>query len=367
MSKQILIVLGILLVFGCADVSKENQLQTGCSGDSESTPENVYVAPAPTPAPSPNPLSSVIDVSSGAYVSCAVISDGTVKCWGWNQSGQLGDGTTTTRSTPVTVSGLNNVKSVTSSFHYNCALNNDGTVKCWGINNSGQLGDGTTVNRIAPVAVTGLTNVGKIIVEAGTHTCALINDGSIKCWGRNDYGQLGDGSTTNKSAPASVTGISNAVDVAAGEDHTCAVINDGTVKCWGRNYHAQLGTGSSGRNTPQSTPVSTTGISTATGISSYNNFSCAVLSNQSIQCWGLNNDAQIGDGTAVFDSSTYERKTPTNVIEINTATAISSGVDHSCALLADKTLKCWGSNDYGQLGIGEISNRSSTPLTVLQD
>jgi alpha-tubulin suppressor-like RCC1 family protein len=311
-------------------------------------------------------LNNVKSVTSSFHYNCALINDGTVKCWGANSSGQLGDGTTTSSNLPVSVL-ISNVTSVSSGNFHSCALINDGTVKCWGINNSGQLGDGTTVNRIAPVAVTGLTNVGKIIVEAGTHTCALINDGSIKCWGRNDYGQLGDGSTTNKSAPASVTGISNAVDVAAGEDHTCAVINDGTVKCWGRNYHAQLGTGSSGRNTPQSTPVSTTGISTATGISSYNNFSCAVLSNQSIQCWGLNNDAQIGDGTAVFDSSTYERKTPTNVIEINTATAISSGVDHSCALLADKTLKCWGSNDYGQLGIGEISNRSSTPLTVLQD
>jgi alpha-tubulin suppressor-like RCC1 family protein len=254
-------------VFGCADVSKENQLQTGCSEGSESTPENQYVSPAPAPTPEPTPLASVIDVSSGGYSSCAVISDGLVKCWGWNQSGQLGDGTTT--------------------------------------------------NRLSPVAVAGLTNVGKISVGSGTHTCSLINDGS--------------------------------------------------VKCWGRNYHAQLGIGSSGRNTPQSTPVSTSDIYTATGVTSYNNFSCAILSNENIKCWGLNNDAQIGDGTVVFDSSTYERKTPTNVIVIGTATAISSGVDHSCALLADKTLKCWGSNNFGQLGIGEISNRSSTPLTVIQN
>jgi hypothetical protein len=145
-------------------------------------------------------------ISAGGSHTCALAASGTIKCWGNNTSGQLGDGTTTNSSTPVTVSGITNATSISAGYHHTCALLAGGTIKCWGYNFYGQLGDGTTTNSSTPVAVTGITN-GTAISAGALHTCALLAGGTLKCWGYNSSGQLGDGTTTNSSTPATVLGL----------------------------------------------------------------------------------------------------------------------------------------------------------------
>jgi alpha-tubulin suppressor-like RCC1 family protein len=295
-------------------------------------------------------------INGGGLDTCALLSDGTAKCWGWNAYGQLGDGTTTDRYAPVSVVGLSNAIAISAGIMHTCALLSDGTVKCWGYNAYGELGDGTTTNRNTPVSVVGLSNA--VAISTGDlHTCALLSDGTAKCWGSNAYGQLGvDPITygTQSSTPVSVVGLSNAIAITAGGYHTCALLSSGSVKCWGWNYYGQLGDGT---NTWKSTPVSVYGLSNVVSISGGKYHTCALLSDGTVKCWGYNADGELGDGTAT------NRYTPVSVSGLSNAIAISAGDYHTCALLKDGTVKCWGYNAYGELGDGTTTNRY-TPVSV---
>ncbi|MGC9079806.1 MAG: RCC1 domain-containing protein [Nanopusillaceae archaeon] len=192
-------------------------------------------------------------IAAGAAHTCALLSDGSIKCWGDNYDGQLGDGTNITRYTPVTVQGISNAVAIAAGAFHTCAVLSDGTVKCWGDNYYGQLGDGTDVTRYTPVTVQGISNA--VAIAAGySHTCALLSDGTVKCWGDNEGGQLGDNGKAFSFSytPVTVQNLSNVVAIAAGWDHTCAVLSDGTVKCWGDNEGGQLGDGT---NITRYTPV----------------------------------------------------------------------------------------------------------------
>ncbi|RLE69579.1 MAG: hypothetical protein DRJ43_03785, partial [Thermoprotei archaeon] len=292
-------------------------------------------------------INNVIAIASGAYHTCALLSDGTVKCWGYNGVGQLGDGTTIGKRAPVSVSEIENATAITAGYYHTCALLSDGTVKCWGYNNHGQLGDGTRTERNTPVSVSGIADA--VAISAGFyHTCALLANGTVKCWGMNSYGQLGDGTTTERTTPVLVSGIKSAVAISSGGYHTCALLADGTIKCWGYNAHGQLGDGTTiNRNTP----VNVTGITGAVAIAAGSHHSCAMLANGRVKCWGFNNHGQLGDGT------TTQRLTPVNVSELENVTSISAGYYHTCALLANGKLKCFGLNDYGQLGDGTTMDR----------
>jgi alpha-tubulin suppressor-like RCC1 family protein len=201
--------------------------------------------------------SGVAAIAAGGEHTCALTSGGGVKCWGANGAGQLGDGTTTWRSTPVDVVGLGSgVSAIAASGYHTCALASGGGVKCWGRNSYGQLGDGTTTDRNTPVDVVGLANGAAAIAAGYWHTCALMDltsGGGVKCWGWNTSGQLGDGTTIQRSTPVNVVRLGSGVAaIATGWFHTCTLTTDGGVKCWGWDGYGQLGLGTI---TYRTTPV----------------------------------------------------------------------------------------------------------------
>src|SRR3990170_2637750 len=237
--------------------------------------------------PSARPASgeAAMAVTAGGMHTCALTTGGGVKCWGANGFGQLGDGTTTYRTTPVDVAGLSSgVAAVTAGDWHTCALTTVGGVKCWGANGFGQLGDGRTANRPTPVDVTGLSRGAAAVTAGGAHTCALTTGGGVKCWGANGFGRLGDGTTTDRTTPVDVTGLSSGVAaVTAGDWHTCALTTVGGAKCWGANGFFQLGDGT---RTDRTTPVDVAGLpSGVAAVAAGGSHTCAVTTGGGVKCW----------------------------------------------------------------------------------
>ena len=304
------------------------------------------------PAASPNPAAHL---GAGYEHSCVVGVFGTVSCWGRNTNGQLGLGTTTSRSTPTQVPGLYGALSTVSGDRHSCALMSGGTVKCWGRNSDGQLGDGTITTRTAPVDVSGISTVVSLVAGAD-HTCALMANRTVTCWGNNIDGQLGDGTTTDQTTPTGVIELSGvALLTSARSDHTCALLVDGSAKCWGYNDSGQLGNSST---TSANRPVVVSGLSSAVSMTAGRDHTCALLAAGTARCWGENSQGQVGDGTTLVD-----RLVPTAVVGLSGAVAVATGYGHSCAVLVDGTAKCWGYNGFGQLGDGTTTDRA-TPTVV---
>jgi alpha-tubulin suppressor-like RCC1 family protein/PKD repeat protein len=289
-------------------------------------------------------LSHVTAVAAGGRHTCAALGDGTVQCWGRNFNGQLGDGTTDNASTPRAVTGITTATAIAAGGAHTCALLADGTAQCWGNNGNGQLGSDTFSPFFNPIpdAVDGISAV--MAVTAGSsHTCALLADGTVRCWGFNGFGQLGNGSLADSSDPVTVSGLSTATAVSAGSSHTCALLADRTVQCWGAAFSR--------------TPVEVAGITTATAIAAGGSHTCARLADGTVACWGSNSDGQLGN------DSTMDSTTPVAVHDITAATAIAAGFRHTCARLTGGTVQCWGDNQNGQLGDG-TTTAATTPVAV---
>lgn len=307
-------------------------------------------------------IDDAIAITAGENHACVLRAGGTVACWGRNDYGQLGDGSTMTRTRPVAVSGLTGVVQVEAGDFHTCARLADGTARCWGNNGAGAVGDGTTVSaRPTPVSVVGLTN--SIDINAGgQHTCAVRIDGSAYCWGEQTLGRLGNGTAAPGvvRSPVAVSGLVDAVRIAAGLSHVCASRTTGEVVCWGSDSSGQIGRGVGNDST--SVPALVPGIFPSAVVTAYRNHTCSrpttAMPARPVQCWGANDDGQIGDGSMI------QADVPTSVIGSTVFTIVSAGAGHTCAS-DGASMSCWGRNGSGQLGDGTIDSRSTpTPVAL---
>jgi len=283
--------------------------------------------------------------------SCALLTDGTARCWGDDDDGQLGDGSEVVGfGSVVTVRGLSDARKLALGDEHSCALRNSGTVECWGANYALTCGQPEYYAELwEPVPVKDLA--GAIDVAAGySHTCAVLTDGTARCWGDGEFVPLGNGHQVQTHVPQTVAEVHDAVAIAAGELHTCALLGTGKIQCWGKGYVGD------GVHEDFPSPVFVAGIDNAVAIAAGDNHSCAVLADGTARCWGDNSYGQLGDGTR------NTRLAPVQVIGLNNAVAIASGTRHNCALLADGQLRCWGNNTHGQLGDGT----DDTPVGVVE-
>ena len=381
---------------------------------------------------------NVTHVATGGSHSCAIVAGGRVKCWGANAYGQLGDGTTVSRTTPVGVVGLATpVAAIALGENHSCALSTTGGITCWGSNYQGQLGDGTTVNRSIPVAVAGLSSGVTAIATGRLHTCALSGYQRMLCWGNNSSGQLGDGTFTSRSSPGAVSGLQPDITLIAAGDANSAAVTTGGVKYWGRDgvtwtqgeclppiptpyppptwgppppplppYCPLIGTPAfskeprdapsipggvpalsisagaaanytrqynlcaiapggrmlcwGGSANTQGAPAGTWMPADVTAVSMGGDHLCVLTSGGIAQCWGDNTLGQLGDGT--YDER--PRSTPAPCVGLPPGLAeIAAGGAHTCALTATGEAMCWGANYAGQLGDGTKINRP-IPVTA---
>ena len=341
----------------------------------------------------------------GLYHSCALLAGGQVRCWGFNSSGQLGYGSTSTvgaTQTPASVGPVDlgagrSATEVSAGDVHTCALLDNRTVLCWGFGGDGRLGYGNTSNigdkqtpgSVGPVSLGG---AAKAITAGGAHTCAILNDGSVRCWGfggayqmnSGGDGRLGYGNTSNvgdtpattpdKEGPVYLGTGRTAVAISAGNSHTCAILDNGDVLCWGFGADGRLGYGDTNAvgSTPQTLPgnhgVVPLGGHKATAISAGDSHTCAILDDGSVRCWGFGGNGELGYGNPAnagnTPATTPDKEGAVYLGANRHAVAISAGGAHTCAILDNGSVLCWGYAADGRLGYGNTSNAGDTPATT---
>ena len=304
-------------------------------------------------------LSGVASVSVGVESACAALTTGGVDCWGSNIDGDLGLGNTTTTNseTPVAVVGvggtgtLSGVTSVSVGFYSTCATLSTGGVDCWGFNASGQLGNNSATQEPAPVEVVGVNGTGTLsgvtsVSANDNSTCATLTTGGVDCWGSNNSGQLGNNTTTSSETPVEVVGVggtstlSGATSVSVGYDSACAMLSSGGVDCWGLNIEGELGDNNT--TSPGLTPVEVVGVngtdylSGVTSVSVGYEATCAMLSSGGVDCWGLNDEGQLGNNSATQELTPVAVATLASVLSTPAAPSISkSGTSVTVTYTAD--------------------------------
>ncbi len=308
----------------------------------------------------------VQQVAAGYYHTCALLTDGKVRCWGANDYGESGQGTTGTGAdvkTPTEVLNLSNAKGIAATFSTTCALMGDGSVRCWGNNTGGQLGRGTTDTNPHPehAPVTGIAGATFLRGSSGGHFCAIVAGGESRCWGGNGAGQLGDGTSGgSKSTPVTVCQpggaacpkSSGATFVVGGDGHTCAIFAGDKVACWGSNNAGELGRPSSASDKD---PDFVTPSFTAKYLTAGNQATCAVDTAGVVHCWGSNNLGALGNGSASGSTSPGPVCTKQDCsTHLGGAIGVSTYDESTCAV-ANGAVKCWGTNFGGQLGDGNAT------------
>lgn len=283
-------------------------------------------------------LEDVVQVSAGGDHTCALVLSGGVWCWGRNDQGELGTGSTQDATRPVQVS-VPDSASIAAGGEHTCAVSLSGALRCWGADDAGQSGQRMGDALLTPPATPLLTGVTSI-ATGWAHTCAVRN-GGLRCFGENGQGQLGNGGTTNTATPVAVSGLGRPVaGVTAGVEHTCAVLTDDSLACWGGNQYGQVGDGTT---SDRQQPVVVLQGVTQAAAGAYH--TCGSLDNTTLRCWGRNNSGRLGDGTET------DRSAPTRVLISSGVSAVAAGGYHSCAVSGPSTY-CWGANPFGQLGTG---------------
>jgi alpha-tubulin suppressor-like RCC1 family protein len=318
-----------------------------------------------------------------------------VRCWGANGSLQLGDGSITKSTTPITVRNLSNVTSIAAFGNFTCAVLTDRTLKCWGANGWGELGRDTSLGTTPASIPAPVTDLSKVVAVAtgGRYACAHLTDGTVRCWGANDRSQLGPnvpldpstGKPFRESLIPVAVGLSNVAAIAAGFDYTCAVLTNGTVKCWGANSPTPVDVGLTDVDTiavggqdcaifkngtvscslgglfsPARELVELTGQAIA--IAAGYDHACGRLTDGTVKCWGgFNDTGELGNGTFTNPATPF---TPVRVVNLANVVGIAAGGHHSCATLLNGTARCWGDNSSGQLG-NRTTDRSSIPQVVI--
>ena len=356
----------------CWGANSDGQLGSGL------TPEGgVDLAPSASPrlvavtVPMTGITVGGVPVAGYAY-SCAHTAGGDVTCWGQDDLGQRGrpDGGTVVLSVPTPVTMIGDALDVQAGGGHVCALHGDGGLSCWGYDDFGQLGRiaASTIDRM-PAPVT-LRAAVKRVTTGDSHTCALMADDAVDCWGTDGAGQLGRGGAAASSAhatPVTVTGVAGAIDVAAGYAHTCAVLKDGSVMCWGYDSNGQLGRGTptAGGFSTSAAPVALPAGTTATAVCAGYFYSCALSSDGTVMCWGANESGQLGSGVVTGGVvAPSQSATPLAVTGVTGARAITCGAHHTCAIVENSQAVCWGANDSGQLGAGLPPDTLPRPTPV---
>jgi len=360
---------------GCIDAATSIQ-GLGCDGaGSCSVPlpqvcVSPYVCNMNTDGQCGNAVYTQLDVSDS--FTCAVVSDGTLRCWGDNSYGQLGLSGNQIHTVPFVVPNVSNARAVATGWLFACALLRDGQVNCWGYNCNGGLGcpfDPSAPNgqKCTPLN----SGSGALQIDAGTeNTCTRMADGTVKCWGRNDRGQVGDGTggiiascgdtNINRFAPTGVYGIQAVVDIGVGPWHSCAALSNGRLKCWGDNGAGQLGTGDGVSHWVPAQVVGIDGASAssyAVSVAVSAGSTCSIMRDGRIQCFGLNDSGQLGNG--VLTNSPIPVRTQPPLL----ASAVAIGNAATCALASTNSVQCWGSGNFGQLGNGSFVG-SMSPVTA---
>jgi len=344
----------------------------------------------PTPGPVAGDL-RFIAIVTGEEHTCGLTRPGTAYCWGWNEFGQLGTGSTTRSSTPVAVAGGLSFTALAAGSGHTCGLTSSGAAHCWGYNASStpvaipgglsfsvlSAGGGYTCGLTSsgaaycwgstPIAVPGGLRFSALAAGGG-YTCGLSSSGAAYCWGDNSYGQLGSGSTTNSATPVVVAGGLSFSALAAGRFHTCGFTTAGAAYCWGDNSYGQLGDGAAHA---WRAPAPVSGTSPATLVTAGRSHTCALASSGAASCWGANGSGQLGDGSTTSNSTPVAVSGGINFRALaasrdaGTYSRPGSTPGHTCGLTSSGTAYCWGDNYQGQLGIGSKTN-TSTPVAVAE-
>jgi alpha-tubulin suppressor-like RCC1 family protein len=306
-------------------------------------------------------LSAVSQVSVGREHVCAVLSSGALQCWGDGDDGKLGDGATEDRKSPVAVTGVSDALTVSAATNHTCVLHKSGSVSCWGDNRHGQLGDGSKEASSSPKPVVGLGDA-VALASKGSLNCAVRSNGKVTCWGRNLSGGLGQKKILDTSKPNEVPGVDGATGVAVSDAHACASAKDGSVWCWGGGSDGQTAQGYTPSAFKSFAPGKVAGLSGATMVAAAERASCAITENgQSAHCWGRATHGRLGNGWTV------RHPTPVNVAGLDGAKVIAVGRDYSCAMMGNGAVRCWGDGSGSMLMSGEANARqraSAPPVEV---
>lgn len=366
------------------------------------------------------PSAKAKQIAAGASHTCALTTDGAVRCWGGSDKGQLGNGapfTTAATTIPIQVTGLTSgVQMIAVGSDFSCAVTAGGGVKCWGLDDGGQLGTGIPYidSRMqasnVPVAVKGIDAGATAVSAGGSSACAIVAGGAVKCWGQDEYGKLGNASehtpgdgTPGFLPPVDVVGLTGAVQISVGGHQACAVLGTGALKCWGDNSRGALGIGSEDYVKKVPADLTTLGTDVARVVAGANS-TCAILKSGALKCWGEGDQGQLGDGmtgiiraarspqdvlgvtggvTSVSlggfacaaiagatrcwgkaarlgstDAPGFETYAPgKEAVGLGTGSAqVAVGADYACALATDGAVRCWGSDPTGNLGDGNDTN-----------